>query len=209
MTQPSRLPPSPPRRELPHHPCEADGQDPAAGAHVQGLGPLVQLVVQELQSVGMLGEGEGGRQTLNCIITPCVCVSVCVYPSYHVWSTDGCLEAFGFKQTQVGLVQHCWGVGVGGVNGGGTSTRTYGLGRVHVGVTPGEVGSVRGQHDFVDLVRLNDAVFCKQGGRGKKVSLGIMGSGVPAGRLEDCRLHNDAADAETQRATFHITQRLR
>lgn len=43
------------------------------------------------------------------------------------------------------------------------STRTYGLRRVHVRVTPGEMGSVGGQHDFVDLVRLNDAIFWKGG----------------------------------------------
>lgn len=46
-----------------HHSCEANGQNPTAGPHVQGLGPLVQLVVQELESVGMLGGG--GRQILN------------------------------------------------------------------------------------------------------------------------------------------------
>lgn len=71
------------------------------------------------------------------------------------------------KETQIGLAQH-WGATVNEKSaGGGTCTRTYGLGRVHVRVTPREMGSVCGQHDFVDLLRLNDAIFCK-GGRGQK-----------------------------------------
>lgn len=40
-----------------HHSCEAGGQDAAAGAYVQGLGSLIQVVVEELQGVGVLQAG--------------------------------------------------------------------------------------------------------------------------------------------------------
>lgn len=59
------------------------------------------------------------------------------------------------------------------------------------------MGSVCGQHDFVDLVGLNDAIFCKGGG-GKQLVTADSGNLSSSSRLGH-RLHNDAADPEKQR----------
>lgn len=104
------------------------------------------------------------------------------------------------RDTQAGLVQHRGAT----VNDkelarARAHTRTYGLGRVHVGVTPREVGSVCGQHDFVDLVGLNDAIFCREGVGGKRACVTVSyGDWSWSSTLEHI-LHNDTADPETQR----------
>lgn len=51
--------------------------------------------------------------------------------------------------------------------------RTYRLRRVHVWITPRVVRSVCGQHHFIDLLRLNNAIFCR-GGKKKDCVIAIM-----------------------------------
>lgn len=79
--------------------------------------------------------------------------------SYHVWSTDGSLIAWrwGEKNTSVWLITPKTGLMQDQL-----WARTYWLGRVHEWITPGEVRSVRGQHDVIDLLRLNNAIFCAE-----------------------------------------------
>lgn len=117
-----------------------------------------------------------------------------VLKSYHVWSADGRLIAFWDKKKEISsvppsdvrlhLVLRCANDYV--------SRRTYRLWRVHVWITPREMGSVCGQHDFIDLVGLNNAIFwgCKKSlchcvlWRHEQVQ-------TPGGNI----LHNLAADA--------------
>lgn len=58
------------------------------------------------------------------------------------------------------------------------------------------MGSVCGQHDFVDLVGLNDAIFCRGGGEGAKEleSLWIVESWVSSSSAEH-RLHKHTAES--------------
>lgn len=100
-----------------HHSCEANGQNSTAGPHVQGFGPLVQLVVQKLESVGMLGEDEDIR---NWIITYNIRNHTQQKLVFYILTSKmyfkhilPCVEHWWWletlqiqKETQIGLVQH-------------------------------------------------------------------------------------------------------
>lgn len=91
--------------------------------------------------------------------------------SYHVWSTDGRLVALRWRERHT-LVW--WTAQETAVRHGRLWDRTYWLGRVHVWITPREVRSVCGQHDFVDLLRLNNAIFCRVKKINKSLVIVIM-----------------------------------
>lgn len=78
--------------------------------------------------------------------------------SYHVWSADGRLVALRWREKHTSV----WFMTPGtGLMQEWFCDRTYWLRRVHVWITPREVRSVCGQHDFIDLLRLNNAIFCR------------------------------------------------
>lgn len=73
---------------------------------------------------------------------------------------------------------------------------TYWLRGVHVWITPRVVSSICGQHDFIDLIGFNDAIFWGQ--EKESVSLGTIIT-WPSGRDT---LHNHAAHRKRRKATY-------